>query len=164
MINISSVSAAISAAVLAVVDPELGDVTIGDLGMVRSVNVDDDLDGRVRVVLTPTFLGCPAARLIASAVDVAARTAGARWVEVVWDPTPWSETQVTAQGRHKLARLGIAVGDDGKCPHCDAELVVVAANSAASCRSMARCTNCGDLVDVLRGAASPIRWRHYAHL
>ena len=164
MINISSVSAAISAAVLAVVDPELGDVTIGDLGMVRSVNVDDDLDGRVRVVLTPTFLGCPATRLIASAVDVAARTAGAQWVEVVWDPAPWSETQVTAQGRHKLARLGIAVGDDGKCPHCDAELVVVAANSAASCRSMARCTACGDLVDVLRGAASPIRWRHYAHL
>ena len=154
----------VSAAVSTVVDPELGDVTIGDLGMVRSVNVHGDVDGRVRVVLTPTFLGCPATRLIAAAVEAAARNAGAGSVEVTWDPAPWSEIQVTAQGRHKLARLGIAVGDDGKCPHCDAELVVVAANSAASCRSMARCTNCGDLVDVLRGAASPIRWRHYAHL
>ncbi len=154
----------VCAEVSAVVDPELGDVTIGDLGMVRSVNLDDDLDGRVRVVLTPTFMGCPATGLIADAVQVAARNAGARCVEVTWDPAPWSETQVTAEGRHKLARLGIAVGDEGKCPHCDAELVVVAANSAASCRSMARCNNCGDLVDVLRGAASPIRWRHYAHL
>ena len=154
----------VSSAVSTVVDPELGDVTIGDLGMVRSVNAHGDVDGRVRVVLTPTFLGCPATRLIAAAVEAAARNAGAGSVEVAWDPAPWSETQVTAQGRHKLARLGIAVGEDGRCPHCDAELVVVAANSAASCRSMARCTNCGDLVDVLRGAASPIRWRHYAHL
>lgn len=154
----------VSAAVSAVMDPELGDVTIADLGMVRSVNTNDDGDGRVRVVLTATFLGCPATRLIASAVEVAARKAGAQWVEVAWDPAPWSETQVTAQGRLKLARLGIVVGDDGRCPYCDADLAVVAANSAASCRSMARCTGCGDLVDVLRGAASPIRWRHYAHL
>ena len=53
----------IARAVAAVVDPELGGVTIGDLGLVHDVRIDEG--GAVVVELLPTFLGCPALALMA---------------------------------------------------------------------------------------------------
>ena len=46
------------AAGVAVLDPEVPVLTIDDLGVLRDVAVD--ADGRVDVVITPTYSGCPA--------------------------------------------------------------------------------------------------------
>ncbi len=45
------------AALARIPDPEIPTVSVVDLGVVRSVEVEG---GRVRVEFTPTFLGCPA--------------------------------------------------------------------------------------------------------
>ena len=59
--------------VRAVDDPELPHVTIGDLGMVRSVEVDGNA---AHVRLTPTYTGCPATEQIRSDVEAAVLAAG----------------------------------------------------------------------------------------
>ncbi|MEZ5296083.1 MAG: iron-sulfur cluster assembly protein [Ilumatobacteraceae bacterium] len=54
-------------------DPELPHVTIGDLGIVRSVDLDGD---RAIIVLTPTYSGCPATEQIRDDVAAAVIDAG----------------------------------------------------------------------------------------
>jgi ring-1,2-phenylacetyl-CoA epoxidase subunit PaaD len=115
---------ALEAAASAVPDPELPVVTLGDLGIVRGVEVT--ADGAVEVRLTPTFVGCPATEVIAADVRAAVEarlreggggaddTAGAGAaadVEVrtrmVMSP-PWSTDWISDDGRRKLSEHGIA--------------------------------------------------------
>ncbi|MCB0990990.1 MAG: 1,2-phenylacetyl-CoA epoxidase subunit PaaD [Acidimicrobiales bacterium] len=111
-------------------DPELPHVTIGDLGMVRSVELG--ADGRVSVTLTPTFTGCPATQQIADDVEEVLRGAGYEPdVRFAYAPA-WTTDWITEAGRAKLAAAGIApppsgvsAGDLGvlldmpvACPRC----------------------------------------------
>ena len=87
-------------------DPELQAVTVGELGMIRSV---EESTAGVTVTLTPTYAGCPALPEIAA--DVRRRLAAAGHpgaeVRVVLAPR-WSSDWITAEGRRKLAAAGIA--------------------------------------------------------
>ena len=104
-----SLVAAVWAALAGVPDPEIPPVSIVDLGMVEAVQADA-ATGTVRVVLLPTFVGCPALGLIRRAVAdrVRAVPGVARvQVQVVYSP-PWSTDRITSEGRRKLAEFGIA--------------------------------------------------------
>ena len=125
-------------------DPELPHVTIGDLGIVRSVDVDGD---RAVVVLTPTYSGCPATEQIrddvADAVTDAARARveviptfsgcpaiayigadiesaalgvdGIEAVDVVWRrDIGWGPERITESGRATLTEAGIAPPGSGQ--------------------------------------------------
>lgn len=106
--HIGSTSIDPIALVAAVDDPELPHVTIGDLGIVRSVALDSNDETHVHVVLTPTFTGCPAMEQIRDDVESALRAAGfAPTIEFSFSP-PWSTDDITAEGRSKLAAAGIA--------------------------------------------------------
>jgi ring-1,2-phenylacetyl-CoA epoxidase subunit PaaD len=87
-------------------DPELPAVTIGDLGILRGVEMRN---GQVRVSITPTYSGCPALAHIAAEVRNRLRRAGYRDAEVhtVLTP-PWTTDWITDVGRRKLAAAGIA--------------------------------------------------------
>ena len=93
--------------VLGVLDPELPLVTIGELGIVRSVDVDGS--GAVAVVITPTYTGCPAMGAITDAINAALRSGG--WgtvsIETVLSPA-WTTDWITESGREKLRAAGIA--------------------------------------------------------
>ncbi|HEY5049802.1 MAG TPA: 1,2-phenylacetyl-CoA epoxidase subunit PaaD, partial [Acidothermaceae bacterium] len=90
----------------AVADPELPVVTIGDLGIVRSVDID--AQGCVHVVLTPTYSGCPATAVIRDDVVGALHEAGFDRVEVRTVLAPaWTTDWITDAGRRKLADNGI---------------------------------------------------------
>ncbi|MCX6467493.1 MAG: iron-sulfur cluster assembly protein, partial [Pseudonocardiales bacterium] len=67
------------AAVAAVVDPEMPMLTLDDLGVVRSVEVDGDA---VRVTITPTYSGCPAVEVMQADLRTALHGAGYARVEV----------------------------------------------------------------------------------
>jgi len=88
-------------------DPELPNLTIGDLGILRGVRVDEN--GHVEVDLTPTYSGCPAVEMIERDVFSALTDAG--WTDVsvrrVLAPA-WTTDWITAEGRRKLAEVGIA--------------------------------------------------------
>jgi ring-1,2-phenylacetyl-CoA epoxidase subunit PaaD len=90
----------------AVPDPEIPVLTIEDLGILRDVR---EADGRVTVVLTPTYSGCPAMDAIRQDVELALTAAGYPEVDVRFALAPaWTTDWITADGRRKLAESGIA--------------------------------------------------------
>ena len=132
-------------------DPELPHVTIGDLGMVRGV----DVDGQVaHVRITPTYTGCPATEQIRDDIEAAVRAAGYEAdVEFVMAPA-WSTDDISAEGRAKLHAAGIAPpapAADGPvavslpvtCPHCGSRRTrLTSAFGATACKSLHACDAC----------------------
>ena len=91
-------------------DPEIPAVSVVDLGLVHRVELED---GRLRVELLPTFVGCPALELIRG--SVAERLAGmAAVVEVETTfAVPWTSERITPEGRRKLRDSGFAPPEQG---------------------------------------------------
>jgi ring-1,2-phenylacetyl-CoA epoxidase subunit PaaD len=90
-----------------VLDPALRVLTLGDLGVLRGVAVDET--GQVTVELTPTYGGCPAVADIRAVVRAELQAAGFDRVDVVTTLVPvWSTDWITPEGRLALARNGIA--------------------------------------------------------
>jgi ring-1,2-phenylacetyl-CoA epoxidase subunit PaaD len=86
-------------------DPEIPVISLVDLGVIRSVDVQG---GRVQVEFTPTFLGCPALETMKLALEQkVAELGGAAEVHVVQDDS-WSTDRITAAGREKLREAGFA--------------------------------------------------------
>lgn len=142
--------------VAAVDDPELPHVTIGDLGMVRSVEVAPD-GSSVTVLLTPTFTGCPATEQIGQDVSEALRSAGFEpTVEFSFTPA-WSTDWITEAGRAKLAAAGIAPPPSGvsdgdlsvfldmpvACPRCGSRQTRRQSEfGATACKAPYVCNSC----------------------
>jgi ring-1,2-phenylacetyl-CoA epoxidase subunit PaaD len=139
-------------------DPEIPVVSVVDLGLVHSVELDDQ---RLRVELLPTFIGCPALELIRT--SVAGRLAGmAPVVEVEMTfAVPWTSERITADGRRKLRQSGfappgpaapagdgplfatIAVRPGAACPFCgSADTTMENAFGPTLCRSIFWCNRC----------------------
>lgn len=98
---------AVRAAVTGVPDPELPPVTVGMLGMLHELEVDD---GHVTVTLLPTFAGCPATEMIERDVrDALAQIPGVDDVTIrfVYDP-PWTSDRISDEGHDRLREFGIA--------------------------------------------------------
>ena len=86
-------------------DPEIPVISLVDLGVIRDVTVDGD---RVRVELTPTFLGCPALEAMRRALaDAVTGLGGEPDVAVITDDS-WSTDRITPEGREKLREAGFA--------------------------------------------------------
>jgi ring-1,2-phenylacetyl-CoA epoxidase subunit PaaD len=88
-------------------DPEIPAVSVVDMGMIASVEVDG---GVARVAVTPTFTGCPAVPVIEKDVAAAVRAVpGVLETEVrfTFDP-PWTTERITPAGRAKLKEFGLA--------------------------------------------------------
>jgi ring-1,2-phenylacetyl-CoA epoxidase subunit PaaD len=86
-------------------DPEIPVISLVELGVVKSVEVDDD---RVRIDFTPTFLGCPALEVMQQAMEAKVGELGAEAeIRVILDDS-WSTDSITPEGREKLRRAGFA--------------------------------------------------------
>lgn len=91
----------------AVKDPEIPAVSVVEMGMVDTVEVEGN---SVCVTLLPTFTGCPAVDVIKQDVEAAvAALEGVQSVQVdfSFDP-PWTTDRITPEGRAKLRGFGIA--------------------------------------------------------
>jgi len=137
--------------VAAVEDPELPFVTIGELGMVRSVEVSAH---QVNVVLTPTYTGCPATEQIRDDV-VQALQAHDYEAVVEFEMSPaWSTDHISARGLAKLKAAGIAPPGSAKsgvvvldtpvrCPQCGSlRTRLQSAFGATACKALYRCNAC----------------------
>jgi ring-1,2-phenylacetyl-CoA epoxidase subunit PaaD len=86
-------------------DPEIPVVSLVDLGVIKDVAV---AGRRVRVELTPTFLGCPALDAMQRALGERIAALGAEpEICVVLDDS-WSTDRITPAGRDKLRAAGFA--------------------------------------------------------
>lgn len=136
-------------------DPELPHVTIGDLGIVRSVEIDGD---RVNVVLTPTYTGCPATEQIRDDVTDAIRAAGYE-ADVRFTMSPaWTTDWITQRGRDRLLAAGIAppapAGDPGDpvavdlpvaCPRCGSRRTrLISQFGGTACKATYVCNTCAE--------------------
>ncbi len=150
-------------AAAAVPDPEIPVVTVSDLGILRSVDLDDD--GCVVARVTPTYSGCPATQLIEQMVLEALQKAGfadAR-VEPVLSPA-WTTDWISDDGREKLRQYGIAPPQDASnskralfgetvvpCPHCGSrETERVSEFGSTPCKALYRCTSCREPFDYFK--------------
>ncbi|MFC0597665.1 1,2-phenylacetyl-CoA epoxidase subunit PaaD [Streptomyces palmae] len=119
----------VRARVGAVPDPELPMVTLADLGIVRAVRTAGD--GVLEVVITPTFLGCPALPAIEADIRAVLAECGHPAGRVRQELSPaWSSDWISAEGRRKLSEHGIVPPGDPRtplpvrlrlglrCPHC----------------------------------------------
>ena len=86
-------------------DPEIPVISLVDLGVIRDVAVDGD---RVRIELTPTFLGCPALEAMQRALEESVAALGGEPDVAVITDDSWSTDRITAAGREKLREAGFA--------------------------------------------------------
>lgn len=142
-------------AAAAVEDPELPLVTVGELGILRRIERDDDR-GLV-VTVTPTYSGCPATEVIADTIAAALAAAGFEEVRVVTEfSPPWTTDDISPEGRRKLEAGGIAAPRPRAaidtvavlCPRCrDASTRLVSEFGSTACKAFRVCRSCGEPFD-----------------
>ncbi len=150
--------AAVVAAVASVDDPEYPGVSITDLGLVEDVSAVETPTGlAVTVGLVPTFAGCPALAMIAGDVrDAVAAVPGVASCDVRWLTAPvWSTERVSPAARTRLRDEFTVVlrRTDGtlRCPVCGTDEVEDRSMAGPTrCRSVAWCTSCRNVVEVMR--------------
>jgi len=149
-------------AAAAVPDPEVPCVTVADLGILRSVEIDDDGVAVARV--TPTYSGCPATLAIELAVETALREAGfeAR-IERVMSPA-WTTEWIGPEAREKLREYGIAPPEEASgsirslfgetrvaCPRCGSTNTArVSEFGSTPCKAHYRCEDCLEPFDYFK--------------
>jgi ring-1,2-phenylacetyl-CoA epoxidase subunit PaaD len=135
-------------AVLAeVADPEIPVISVVELGIVRSVEPG-------RVVITPTYTGCPATQVIERDIRAALDSAGYRHlgIETILSPA-WTTDWITPEGRRKLTAYGIAPPGRGSvhCPQCgSAETEEISRFGSTPCKSLWRCRSCAEPFDLFK--------------
>jgi ring-1,2-phenylacetyl-CoA epoxidase subunit PaaD len=136
-------------------DPEIPVVSLVELGVIRSVDVQN---GHVRIEFTPTFLGCPALEAMKRAMEEKVTELGAEpEVEVISDDS-WSTDRITPAGREKLRAAGFAPpapreatapklvqlqANVFRCPYCGStETRLENIFGPTPCRSLRYCESC----------------------
>lgn len=144
-----------------VVDPELPVLSIADLGILRDVTMSGDT---IKVLITPTYCGCPAMTMIALEIEVALAKAGFGAVEVETVLSPaWTTDWMSEAGRRKLKEYGVAPPAKGagrralfgkeevRCPQCDSvDTAKLAEFGSTSCKSLWRCNACLEPFDYFK--------------
>ncbi|MEL6963523.1 MAG: 1,2-phenylacetyl-CoA epoxidase subunit PaaD [Pseudomonadota bacterium] len=143
-----------------VLDPELPCVTVADLGILRSIEMEGDV---VVAKVTPTYAGCPAVLAIELAIETALREEGYDVrMERVLTPA-WTTDWITDEGRNKLRAFGIAPpvsksGDCGlfaeavvPCPRCASKRTERLSNFGSTpCKAQYRCLACAEPFDYFK--------------
>jgi len=133
---------AILAVLDTVPDPEIPALSITDLGIVRGICADPP-----KVLVTPTYSGCPATiaieQMIRDALD------GAGFADIAIECQlfpPWTTEWITERGRQRLEAYGIAPPSEAStatCPRCGStETVEVSRFGSTPCKAQWRCTAC----------------------
>ena len=146
-------------------DPEIPVLSVVDLGIVRAASRDPD--GTARVVITPTYTGCPAVIPIEMGIRDALLSAGYPSVVVETKLSPaWTTDWMSEAGRRKLRDYGIAPPVSGTaqgrgalfgappevtCPHCGStDTVEVNAFGSTACKALYRCRSCAEPFDYFK--------------
>lgn len=145
---------AVRALLANVPDPEIPAVSVIDLGIVRDVSA-------LRVLITPTYTGCPATLAIEQAIRAALDGGG--FADVAIETTlspPWSTDWISDRGREKLRAYGIAPPPKGaaaaslknqapaECPRCgSSETEEISRFGSTPCKALWRCTACAEPFD-----------------
>lgn len=158
-----------------VADPEIPVLTVADLGVLRSAALEVTSSGHgprrtAYVEITPTYSGCPAMETFRADIVAALLAAGydAARVDVVLAPA-WTTDWMSAEGRDKLRRYGIApptgaapagprepgapipVRLSVRCPHCGSlDTREQTRFASTSCKALYACNACLEPFDYFK--------------
>jgi ring-1,2-phenylacetyl-CoA epoxidase subunit PaaD len=147
----------------AVKDPEIPTISVVDMGIIRDVQVNED---SVHVVMTPTFVGCPAIAVMKADVEEVCKGLGFRntIVDVNYD-TPWSSNLISERGRAALLQHGLAppepyeetltlrldVLSNVQCPVCGSrDSTLKSPFGPTLCRSIHFCNTCKETFEAFK--------------
>ncbi|MBB3211449.1 ring-1,2-phenylacetyl-CoA epoxidase subunit PaaD [Herbaspirillum sp. Sphag1AN] len=149
-------------------DPEIPVISVVDLGIVRAVEVQED-QAACKVVITPTYSGCPAMKVIATDIVAVLQQHGVAEVQIETRLSPaWSTDWMSENGRAQLKNYGIAppaqqVVDISSisrlhqraplvaCPRCGSpSTVCISQFGSTSCKSLYQCKDCLEPFDYFK--------------
>ena len=152
----------IKALLTEVTDPEIPVLSIMDMGIVRSVEVEEK---KVFIKITPTYSGCPAMDTIATDIKLKLDTAGYETtVKLILSPA-WTTDWITERGRKALEDYGIAApleasadksalfgqGKLVKCINCGSKNTkLVSQFGSTACKALFQCNDCFEPFDYFK--------------
>lgn len=144
-------------------DPEVPVLSIVDLGIVREVKTEE---GKIVVVITPTYSGCPAMDVIAMDIRLKFLEKGRRNVVVQQRLSPaWTTDWMSEEGKQKLKAFGIAPPNAKQqfcstdmfrqeaveCPHCNSyHTELLSQFGSTACKALYRCLDCREAFDYFK--------------
>ena len=130
-------------------DPEIPVISIVELGVVRDVSINDK---NIKVLITPTYTGCPATNVFQQDINTALIANGFENIEIKHQYTPaWTTDWLNEESREKLRKYGIAppdgqtsdknflLGKDPKvtCPQCKSKNTkMISQFGSTACKSL----------------------------
>jgi ring-1,2-phenylacetyl-CoA epoxidase subunit PaaD len=132
-------------------DPEIPVVSVRELGVLRALHREE---GGLRVVITPTYSGCPAMHAMAEEIRAALAGAGEVDVRIETRIAPaWTTDWIAPEARARLRGYGIAPppacagGGEAparvECPHCgSARTERISEYGSTACKALYRCADC----------------------
>jgi ring-1,2-phenylacetyl-CoA epoxidase subunit PaaD len=155
-----------------VTDPEIPVVSLDEMGIVRGVF--EEADGGIRVVITPTYSGCPAMTQIEDDIRAVLQPLGQKITVQTQLSPAWTTDWMTSTAKEKLRAYGIAppsrvcgsaaaqpqvvqfirdaaVVDAVDCPHCGSAQTVEASHFGSTpCKALYKCLSCQEPFDYFK--------------
>jgi ring-1,2-phenylacetyl-CoA epoxidase subunit PaaD len=134
-------------------DPEIPVLSLVDLGIIREIRVENTT---VNVIITPTFVGCPALEMMKSEIHAKLQDNGVEEVRIdVSYSRPWTSDHISEKGRIALKHFGLAppppaslindldILSEASCPRCAGTNTVMRTPFGPTlCRSIHYCYDC----------------------
>jgi len=134
-----------------VMDPEIPVISLYELGVLQDVSCEGDT---VKLVLTPTYIGCPALGIMEEDARAALAAGGYDQVVVETRLAPaWTTAWLTPEARRKMTSYGVASAEasDIGCPQCGSENTqVISEFGSTACKALFRCLACQEPFDVFK--------------
>lgn len=134
-------------------DPEIPVLSLVDLGVIRNLTLDGDA---VSIIMTPTFVGCPALDMMQQEIRDILLKKGVAQVKIeISFKQPWTSDMISEEGKNALRQFGVAppsaralfvdldVLEHAECPRCGrANTELRNIFGATLCRSIHYCNDC----------------------
>lgn len=149
--------------VRSVSDPEIPILSIEDLGILREIKINNE---GIVVVITPTYVGCPAMDTIREDILSVLTKNGFDNVSVEASLSPaWTTDWLSEDGRKKLLSIGIAPPNEtaqtkralmsrdapARCPQCHStDTECVSEFGSTACKALYRCVSCLEPFDYFK--------------
>ncbi len=143
-------------------DPEIPVLSVLDLGVIREAK---EVEGVIKIKLTPTYSGCPAMDVIGEDLEKAFAEIGKKTeVELVLAPA-WTTDWISEAGKRKMEEYGIAapleetadkdalLGNKKlvKCTNCGSKNTrLVSQFGSTACKALFKCDDCQEPFDYFK--------------
>ena len=142
-------------------DPEIPVLSIIDLGIIRDVQMNNDV---LEVPITPTYSGCPAMDVISLNIRMSLLQNGFTNIKITQQLSPaWTTDWMTPQGKEKLKAYGIAPPVEKsfdqkyleelkvECPLCHSKNTkVISQFGSTACKALYQCNDCLEPFDYFK--------------